>query len=152
MALLVAAGRRGTRRTAATGPRRQPDHGRRTRRSPDRRAIETGAVTAEAATVLPLLVAVVLALVWLLSLAAAQVRVVDAAREVARLAARGEPVAAAVEHGRQVAPTGAQFDVQADAQRVEVAVAAEVRGPGGLLAFLPGVEVRSHAVAAAEPQ
>ena len=68
------------------------------------RATEAGAVTAEAAVVIPLLLAVTLGLVWLVALAATQVRVVDAAREVARSAARGESDPVAVARGRQVAP------------------------------------------------
>src|SRR5206468_518397 len=42
-----------------------------------------GAATAETVMVLPLLVALALALAWLVALAATQVRVVDSAREVA---------------------------------------------------------------------
>ena len=44
---------------------------------------ERGAATAELVAVLPVLVALVLAMVWLLSLGVAQVRTVDAAREAA---------------------------------------------------------------------
>ena len=116
-----------------------------------RRDDQRGAVTAEAAVVIPLLLAVAMALVWLVALAATQVRVVDAAREAARAAARGEPDAASVEHGRQVAPDGARFEISRGGGAVTVRVAAEVRGPGGLLAFLPAVPVSSEAVAAEEP-
>lgn len=115
------------------------------------RAGESGAVTAEAAVVLPLLIAVAMALVWLVALAVCQVRVVDAAREAARAAARGEPDAAAVERGRQVAPDGARFVVSRGGGAVTVRVVAEVRGPGGLLRFLPAVPLTSEAVAAQEP-
>ena len=51
---------------------------------------ERGAVTAELAMALPLLVAVTVGLVWLLAVGAAQLRVVDAARETARAVARGD--------------------------------------------------------------
>lgn len=112
---------------------------------------ERGAATAEAAVVLPLLVSVAVALVWLVALASTQVRVVDAARETARAAARGETDAAAVEQGRRVAPDGAQFQVTRSAEVVTVRVVAEVRGPGGLLAFLPAVPLSSEAAAAPEP-
>ena len=57
--------------------------------------------------VLPVLVAVALGLVWLVALAATQVRVVDAARETARAAARDDGRASAVALGRRVAPDGA---------------------------------------------
>ena len=113
---------------------------------------ERGAVSAEAAAVIPLLVAVTLGLVWLVALAVTQVRVVDAARETARAAARGETDAASIAQGRRVAPDGATVRVaRADGQVVaEVAVA--VGGPGGLLDFLPSVPVTSTAVAAEEPR
>lgn len=114
------------------------------------RRLQRGAVTAETAVVLPVLVAFVLALVWVVSLAAAQVRVVDAAREVARAAARGDPAATAVAWGRRVAPDGASIRLSRQAGSVVVDVAAPVRGPGGLLGFLPGVSVHARSVAAAE--
>jgi hypothetical protein len=102
--------------------------------------------------VLPVLVLLTLALVWLLALAAAQTRVVDAAREVARAVARDEPRAAALALGRRVAPEGADIRVRTGDGHVVVDVSAVVRGPGGLIRFLPGVTVEAEAVAAAEQQ
>lgn len=99
---------------------------------------------------MPLLVVTTLALVWLLSLAAAQTRVVDAAREVARAVARDEPRASALALGRRVAPAGATFSITSHAGQVVVDVAAEVAGPGGIFAFTPGVSVHAEAVAAHE--
>ena len=99
---------------------------------------------------LPVLVAFVIALVWVISLAAAQVRVVDAAREAARAAARGDPAATAVAWGRRVAPDGASTRLSRQGGGVVVEVTAPVRGPGGLLGFLPGVTVHARSVAAAE--
>jgi hypothetical protein len=113
---------------------------------------ERGAVSAEAAAALPVLVGVTLALVWLVSLAATQVRVVDAAREVARATARGDAAAAATAHGHRVAPEGTTFRISTAGDLVTVTAVAEVTGPGGMLAFLPGVTVRSEAVAAQEPR
>jgi hypothetical protein len=107
-------------------------------------------VTAETAVVLPVLVAVVLALSWMLSLAVTQVRVVDAARETARAAARDEPRATAVERGRRVAPDGARITLTAVGSSVVASVETDVRGPGGLLGFLPAVHVASRSVAARE--
>ena len=123
-----------------------------TTRSGRHRATEAGAVTAEAAVVIPLLLAVTLGLVWLVALAATQVRVVDAAREVARSAARGESDPVAVARGRQVAPDGAHVDVSRSGDEVRVRVVADVRGPGGLFSFLPALPVSAEAVAAEEPQ
>jgi len=107
-------------------------------------------VTAEAVVVLPVLVAFVVALVWVVALAAAQVRVVDAAREAARAAARGDPTATAVGWGRRVAPDGASIQVSSHGGSVVVDVTASVRGPGGLLGFLPAVTVHARSVAASE--
>jgi len=99
---------------------------------------------------LPVLVAVALGLVWLVALAVTQVRVVDAARETARALARDEPVATALGLGRRVAPAGAGITVHEEPGAVRVRVVAEVRGPGGVFAFLPGVDVDAEAVTAKE--
>jgi TadE-like protein len=112
---------------------------------------QDGAVTAEAAMVLPVLVLFLLALVWLVGLGVAQVRVVDAAREAARAAARGEGAAAAVALARRVAPAASSAQVSQGGQRVHAVVSCAVRGPGGLLALLPPVRVRAEAVAVREP-
>jgi hypothetical protein len=108
-----------------------------------------GAVTAEAAVVLPVLLAVTLGLVWLLSLAAIQVRVVDGAREVARAAARGDD-GVAVDLGRRVAPEGSRISVRRGGGTVVAEVSTTVRGPGGIFSFLPEVEVSSRATTAEE--
>lgn len=107
-------------------------------------------MTAETAVVLPVLVALTMALVWLLSLATAQTRVVDAARETARAVARDDPRAAAIVLGRRVAPAGADIEVVETDGLVTVRVKAPVPGPGGLLRFLPRAVVAAEAVAAAE--
>lgn len=99
---------------------------------------------------LPVLVAVALGLVWLVALAVTQIRVVDAARETARAVARDDPAATAVALGRRVAPAGSQVTVDREEGVVRVRVVAEVKGPGGLFGFLPGVEVDAEAVAARE--
>jgi hypothetical protein len=101
--------------------------------------------------VLPVLVAVALGLVWVIGLAVAQVRVVDGAREAARLAARGESDAAAGAAARRVAPEGSTVALRRGGGRVTVVVEASVHGPGGLLRMAPGVTVRSSAVAVEEP-
>jgi Flp pilus assembly protein TadG len=111
---------------------------------------ERGAATAELVMVLPVLVAVTIGLVWLLSVGAAQVRVVDAARETARAVARGDDPEAARERGARVGPAGATVSVQVADEEVVASVEARVRGPGGLFALLPGVTVHARAVALAE--
>jgi Flp pilus assembly protein TadG len=113
---------------------------------------ERGAVTAELALGLPLVLAVTVGLVWLLAAASAQIRVVDAARESARTVARGDSESAARAIALKIAPTGATVDVVIEGGRVAVTASAGVDGPGGLFDFLPGVTVRSQAVAVLEEQ
>ncbi len=99
---------------------------------------------------LPLLIAVTIGLVWLLSVGAAQVRAVDAARETARAVARGDSTDAAVARGQQVAPDGSRVTVHDDGGQVTAVVVGRVAGPGGLFGALPSVTVSAQAVAAAE--
>jgi len=120
-------------------------------RIPPRQGSERGAATAELALALPLLLAVTLGLVWLLSVASAQIRVVDAARESARAAARGDAEGAAVQRGLEVAPPGSRITLRSGAGQVTATAVGQVSGPGGLFDFLPGVTVRAEAVAAQEP-
>jgi Flp pilus assembly protein TadG len=109
-----------------------------------------GAATAELAMVLPLLVAVSLGLVWLLVVGAAQVRVVDAARETARALARGDDQATALARGLAVAPAGSHLQVSRGGGEVRVTVTGRVEGPGGLFAHLPSPRLHADAVAADE--
>jgi hypothetical protein len=74
---------------------------------------------------------------------AIQVRCVDAAREAARLAARGDDRAAA-EMARTVGPAGAGLEVRRGDGRVAARVVA--RAP-----LLPGITITAEAVAAIEP-
>lgn len=111
---------------------------------------ERGAVTAELALALPVLLAVTVGLVWLLSVGAAQVRTIDAARETARAVARGDDQGAAIQVGQDVAPSGARLSVSNDGETVTVHASAQVRGPGGLFHFLPAVTVEADAIAHAE--
>jgi len=115
------------------------------------RRTEHGAVTAEAAVVLPVLVLFALGLAWLVALGATQVRLLDAARETARAAARGDDPVTSVGLGRRVATDGARISVRDEGDTIEVTVVAAVRGPGGIFAFLPTYDARASAVAAKEP-
>ena len=112
---------------------------------------ESGAVTAEAAVVIPVVVLFALGLAWLVALGATQVRALDAARETARALARGEDPADGIELGRQVATDGARISVEDEGEILAVTVDAPVSGPGGLFAFLPTYHARATAVAAEEP-
>ncbi len=111
---------------------------------------EGGAVTAEAAVVIPVLVMVAIALTWLVAYGVAQVRATDAARETARALARGDDRAAALELGRRVAPDGAEIGARTDDGEVVVSVRVPVPGPGGVLGLFGEHLVEGEAVAALE--
>lgn len=114
------------------------------------RRTERGAVTAELALGIPLLLAVTVGLVWLLAVAAGQVRVVDGAREAARGLARGDPEPIALERATTVAGGGSRVSVSYAGGEVTVTVTRSVTGPGGLFDFLPAVVLEADAVAAVE--
>ncbi|QZY29381.1 TadE family type IV pilus minor pilin [Nocardioides coralli] len=111
---------------------------------------DRGAVTAELALGLPLLLGVTVALVWLLALAAGQVRVVDGAREAARALARGDPEAVAFARAERVSGPGSAVSVVRGGGEVTVTVRRPVSPPGGLLGRLPAVVLAADAVAATE--
>lgn len=121
-------------------------------RTSGRSRSERGAVTAETMVVLPLLVAVATGLVWLLALAGTQARLVDAARETARSAARHDPPARSLALGRRVAPDGCRLRLDGGPDVVVATVECAVDGPGGLFGFLPAVRLDAEAVAAREPR
>ena len=105
-------------------------------------------VTAETAVVLPVLLFVLAAAVAVVALLGAQLRCVDAAREGARAAARGEPDAAVTRLVDRLAPDGAVVAVSADGDEVRVTVTVHVAPLGPLPAALP---LSGTAVAVREP-
>lgn len=115
-----------------------------------RRRTARGAVTAELALGLPVLLGVTVGLAWLLSVGAAQIRTVDAARETARAVARGDDRGDAVAVGERVAPEGVRLSVLSSGGRVVVRASGHVPGPGGLFDFLPGADLSAEAVAVTE--
>jgi hypothetical protein len=78
-----------------------------------------------------------------LTAVSAQVRCIDAAREAARLAARGDDADAA-KAARDNAPSGAYLDLRNDGRVVVATVTTQSR-------LLPGITIRADAVAAIEP-
>lgn len=116
-----------------------------------RRAVERGTVTAEAAVVLPVIAFFAMALLWMLSLGIAKVETVDAARDAARVIARGDSTDIAVAAARRSAPPGASVSVDASSPgSVSVTVTVEAKAPGWLLVPLPSVAVGSTATTPAE--
>ncbi len=106
---------------------------------------DRGSLTAELAAALPVVVLLMLAGLTGVNAVGVKLRCVDAAREAARAAARGESGEAA---GRRTAPDGATVVVVIDGDTVRATVRA-VAHPLG--AHMPGVPVGAVAVAAVEP-
>lgn len=100
-------------------------------------------MTVEAAIALAALVIAVVLCVGALLAASTQVRCIDAAREAARLAARGDQ-ANAVSAARRVAPPAADISLRSEGEHVVAAVTA--RSP-----LLPVLELRAEAIATWEP-
>ena len=114
---------------------------------PDLRA-DRGAATVEIAVALPSLVVIVMVAVAAVTVVTAQLRCVDAAREGARAAARGEGAAIVRDIAGQVAPGRASVTVTVEAGRVAVGVSTTIRLLSGRG---PSITVVGRAVAAAEP-
>ena len=107
--------------------------------------------TAELAVIAPFAVAFVLLLAWIGSLGVAQVRLVDAAREGARLVARGESVEAATEVVRRLAPENATVEVEPSSDgTVAVTVTARAGPPLPFATTVGSRVLSSTAVAARE--
>ncbi|MDQ3164938.1 MAG: pilus assembly protein [Actinomycetota bacterium] len=115
---------------------------------PSRRP-DSGMVTAETALVLPVLLAVTTCLVWSVSLGIAQVRCLDAAREAARLTARGDTEQARAV-AEQAAPDDATVTIVESDGLVTVTVSVHARPDLPLLPNLPGVSLSAQAISAAE--
>ncbi|MGD9515626.1 pilus biosynthesis protein TadE [Mycolicibacterium austroafricanum] len=99
--------------------------------------------TAEAAFAIVVLVAVLVVCVAGLTAVSMQVRCIDAAREAARLAARGDD-ASATRVARQIAPARAVVAVRRDGDFVVARVTAGS-------AVLPGIVIAAEGVSAVEP-
>ncbi|TFV90736.1 pilus assembly protein TadE [Blastococcus sp. CT_GayMR16] len=105
-------------------------------------------VTAETAVVLPVLLLVLATTVAAVTVVGAQLRCVDAAREGARAAARGEPVAVVQSVVARAAPDGATTTVSVGAEEVRVRVTARIAPLG---AAPLSITVGAEAVALREP-
>jgi len=104
-------------------------------------------VTAETAVVLPVLLFVLAGAVAAVVVVGAQLRCVDAAREAARAAARGDSAVVIGELAAAAAPAGALTEVGGDGDTVRVTVSATVSPLG-----LPWhVEVSATATGVREP-
>ncbi|SCE65964.1 TadE-like protein [Micromonospora purpureochromogenes] len=106
---------------------------------------DRGSFTAELAAGLPALVLLLLAGLTAVDAVTTKAACMDAAREAALAAARGESGTAA---GTRIAPPGAVVSVSVNGDRVTATVRAPVRALG---ARLPRITVAATTVAAVEP-
>ncbi|HEY1971044.1 MAG TPA: TadE family type IV pilus minor pilin [Pseudonocardia sp.] len=108
------------------------------------RTDDRGAVTVEAALALASLMLVLALAIAAISAVGAQLRCMDAAREAARLVARGELDRASRAAG-MIAPSGARVEIVVRGDEVTVTVASAVVGR------LPGLLVSARAMGVLEP-
>ncbi|MDQ6649250.1 MAG: pilus assembly protein TadE [Actinomycetota bacterium] len=87
---------------------------------------------------------------WAVGCVSAQLRCVDAAREGARAAARGESAARVLAVTTAVAPARSSVSVGRRGDQAIVAVSAQVRPLGGLVGRLLPMSVSASAAAAVE--
>lgn len=101
--------------------------------------------TAEMAVALPVLMLLILTAIYAVQVMGMRVRCLDAAREVARAAARGDPRATQI--GREVLP-GSAVSIRRSATAVTAVVSIRLQPLGS---DLPAVTVREQVTAATEP-
>lgn len=108
-------------------------------------------VTAETAVVLPFLAALTILFVWMVSLGITQVKLVDTAREAARMTARGDEAHVVREAAERMAPEGAQVEIEDDGSTTTVVVEVDARPDMPILGHLPSLGLRAQSVTATEP-
>ena len=110
-----------------------------------RKQNDRGSVTVETAIVLSAFVIVLGLTLAGLGAAVDKVRCIDAAREAARLTARGDPEQAQ-DAAAQIAPSGAAITIHTEGEHIHVNVRATPAA-----GLLPGVHVDGEAFAVREP-
>ncbi|WP_229052201.1 TadE family type IV pilus minor pilin [Aeromicrobium sp. Leaf350] len=115
-----------------------------------RRRGDHGMATAELAVVTPVLVALGVLLLWTASLGYTQVRLTDAARETARMIARGDPTEVAEQLALDQSPAGSVVEIDQDDGVVVVTVSVRSSLPGGWFDDVVGRDLDASAVAAVE--
>jgi len=104
---------------------------------------DSGASTVEAAFALAALVSVLVLCLAGITAVSAQIRCIDAAREAARLAARGD-ISAVTAVVQRIAPDGATVRLRSEGDLLVARVTARP-------ALLPGMAISAEAVSAVEP-
>ncbi|WUJ74464.1 pilus assembly protein [Kribbella soli] len=112
---------------------------------------DRGAVTAELAIALPVLFSLLLLGIWSIGLVVLNIRCIDAARDVARAVARGEPLDQAKAIGRRTVPTGT-ITITRESSDIHVAVTAIPTHTPPLLTVLTPTRLTATATLQAEPE
>lgn len=111
---------------------------------------EAGMVTAETAILLPALAVLLAGLLWVIVSVMGQLRCIDAAREAARLAARGDSGSSVVSVARTLAPPGAGVTITRQNGQVIATVTARQRAFGGWADRLGSLPLKAVATATDE--
>lgn len=104
---------------------------------------DAGAVTVEAAIAIASIVTVIVLCIAAISSVSMNIRCIDAAREAARLASRGD-AERAVATASRIGPDGARITLHEDGDYVVATVE--------VASLLPGLDLTAQAVAAMEPE
>ena len=112
---------------------------------------QRGAVTAEVAIALPILLTLLFLGIWLIGVVTTNIRCIDAARDVARAVARGEGLETAQEIGRRTAPSDATITISRTGHDIQVTVTAMPYRNAPLLAALPATPITATATLQSEP-
>lgn len=115
-----------------------------------RRRGDRGAVTAEMALVLPVLIALLILGIWSIGLVVMNIRCIDAARDVARAVARGDSPEQAEAIGHRTVPTGT-ITITRDDSDIHVTVTTKPTHNPPLLTFITPTQLTARATLQAEP-
>ena len=111
---------------------------------------DRGAVTAELAIAIPVLLSLLLLGIWTISLVVLNIQCIDAARDVARAVARGEPPDQAKAIGQRAAP-GSVITIIRQGQDVHVTVTTKPTRNPPLLSALGPTHLTATATLQSEP-
>lgn len=100
--------------------------------------------------VIPVLVVLMLILVWIVSLGIAQVRLVDASREAARMAARGDSSSESVRMAKKIAPDGTRITIDDAAGVTQVRADLTVHADLPLIGDLGAVDLGAESSSLSE--
>ena len=114
------------------------------------KASDRGAVTAELAITLPVLLSLLLLGIWSIGLVVLNIQCIDAARDVARAVARGEPPDQAKAIGQRAAP-GSAITITREGPDIHVTVTAKPTHTPPLISAIGPTHLTATATLQSEP-